>query len=66
MPPHVYVVDQHERCVLRSDQMIGERVAHRGAGHGAAPSSSHGLVRPKLTVIMVSGCHLILMIRRVK
>jgi hypothetical protein len=29
------VVDEQERCVLRGEEMIGERVADRGTGHGS-------------------------------
>jgi len=27
------VVDEQERCVFWREEMVGERVAHRGAGH---------------------------------
>jgi len=29
------VVDEQERCVLRRDEMVGERVAYGRAGHGS-------------------------------
>jgi hypothetical protein len=29
------VVDEQERCVLRRDEMVGDRVAHGRAGHGS-------------------------------
>jgi hypothetical protein len=36
------VVDEQERCVLRGEEMIGERVADRGTGHGSGTFSWQG------------------------
>jgi hypothetical protein len=33
------VVDEQKRCVLRGEEMIGERVADRGTGHGSGTFS---------------------------
>jgi hypothetical protein len=33
------VVDEQERCVIRGEEMVGERVTHGGAGHGSGSFS---------------------------
>jgi len=48
-----------ERRVLRGEEMVGERVAHRGTGHGSEAFRTRDRVRPKLVAITVSGCHLV-------
>jgi hypothetical protein len=56
------VVDEQERCILRSDEVVGERVT-RGTGHGSGTFSKRGSVRPELAAATISRCHLILVIR---
>src|ERR1700722_17079837 len=51
------VVDEQERRVLGSEEMVGDGVAHRGTGHGSGTFWEQGLVRPKLAAMTVTGCH---------
>jgi hypothetical protein len=53
------VVDEQGRCVLRSDEMVLERVADWGTGHWSGTYRSRDRMRPKLVTVTVSGCHLI-------
>ncbi len=53
------VVDEQERRVLRGEEMVGERVAHRCTGHRSEAFRTRDRVRPKLVAITVSGCHLV-------
>jgi hypothetical protein len=52
------VIDKQERRVFRRDEMIVERIAHRGTGHGKG-TLVMGLLCTKLTAVMVSSYHLI-------
>ncbi len=56
------VVAEQGRCVLRREEMVGERVAHGRAGHWCGTFSWQVRVRPTVVAITVSGCHLILVI----
>ena len=58
------VVDKQERGILRGDEMVGERVAHWGAGHERLLLVANA-ARPTLVAVMVSSGHLILVISAV-
>src|ERR1700733_13972179 len=47
------VVDKQERRILRGDEMVGERVAHWGAGHERLLLVANA-ARPTLVAVMVS------------
>jgi hypothetical protein len=50
---------RQECRVLRSEEMVCERVAHGGTGHGSEAFRTRDRVWPKLVAITVSGCHLV-------